>query len=153
VAPFVAELPAMLLIVSSLRLSLDHELPLQPTPAPNLPEAAQVPEPAFSDRGEHELFEEICTVYGTQHLPSIFRTLAAAGVLEEVWGATGRFLASPAGAKAITRVATEAAHQARALPDAVSFRAEQARPILDQFARALPRNLIIALAAAGPKKH
>jgi hypothetical protein len=153
VAPFVTELPSMLLIVSSLRLSLDHELPFHPATAPNLPEAAQVPEPAFSDRGEHPLFEEICAVYGTQHLPSIFRTLAAAGVLEEVWSATGPFLASPAGAKAITRVSTEATHQARALPDVASFRVEQARSTLDQFARALPCNLIIAVAAAGPKKH
>jgi hypothetical protein len=153
VAPFIADLPAMLLIVSSLRLSLDRELPLQPPPAPNLPEAAQVPEPAFSDRGEHELFEEICAVYGTQHLPSIFRTLAAAGVLEEVWSATGPFLASPAGTKAITRVSTEADQQARALPDVASFQDEQARPTLDQFARALPRNLIIAVAAGGVPKR
>ena len=151
--PFAAELPFMLLIVSSLRLSLDHELPPQPAPEPKLPPATRVPEPQFPDRGEHPLFPEICRVYGTQHLPSIFRTLAAAGVLEEVWSATGPFLASPAGTKAITRVSTEADQQARALPDVASFQDEQARPTLDQFARALPRNLIIAVAAAGPEKH
>jgi hypothetical protein len=151
--PFVAELPFMLLIVSSLRLSLDHELPPQPAPAPKLPPPARVPEPEFSDRGDHPLFPEICRVYGTQHLPSIFRTLATTGLLEEVWSATGPFLASPAGAEAIRRIGAEAEGQARAMPEVASFQVEQARPTLDQFARALPRNLIIAVAAAGPEKH
>jgi hypothetical protein len=151
--PFAAELPLMLLIVSSLRLSLDHELPRQPAPEPGLPAAEQVPEPEFSGRGDHPLFTEICAVYGTQHLPSIFRTLATTGHLEEVWSATGPVLASPAGTQAIERINTEADGQARAMPEAASFQVERARPILDQFARALPRNLIIAVAAAGPEKH
>jgi hypothetical protein len=147
--PFAAELPFMLLIVSSLRLSLDRELPRQPAPEPNLPAAVPVPEPDFSDRGEHALFAEICAVYGTQHLPSIFRTLAANGVLEQVWQAMGPFLAGPAGAKAITRVSAEAERQALAMPEVASFGVEQSRPILDQFAQALPRNLIVAVTAAG----
>ena len=148
--PFAAELPLMLLFVSSLRLSLDHELPPRPAPEPKLPPAERVPEPEFSDRGDHPLFPEICRVYGTQHLPSIFRTLATAGLLEEVWSATGPFLASPAGAQAITRTNTEADGQARAMPEVASFQVEQARPILDQFARALPRNLIIAVTTCTP---
>jgi hypothetical protein len=75
VAPFVAELPFMLLIVTSLQLSASGELPLRPAPGLDLPAAAPVPEPEFSDRGEHRLFPEICAIYETQHLPSIFRTL------------------------------------------------------------------------------
>jgi hypothetical protein len=149
VVPFAAELPFMLLIVSSLRLSLDRELSRLPAPEPNLPAAVPVPEPDFSDRGNHPLFAEICAVYGTQHLPSIFRTLAANGVLEQVWEALGSFLAGPAGTEAVTRVSAEAERQARALPEVASFGVERSRPILDQFARALPRNLIIAVAAAG----
>jgi hypothetical protein len=109
-----------------------------------------VPEPEFSDRGEHPLFPEICRVYGTQHLPSIFRTLATTGLLEEVWSATGPVLASPAGAQAITRINAEADGQARAMPDVASFQVERARPILDQFAQALPRNLIIAVTTCTP---
>ena len=109
-----------------------------------------MPEPEFSDRGDHPLFPEICRVYGTQHLPSIFRTLATAGLLEEVWSATGPVLASPAGAQAITRINAEADGQARAIPEVASFQVEQARPILDQFARALPRNLIIAVTTCTP---
>lgn len=148
VAPFVAELPSMLLIVTSLLLSLDGELSLQPPPSPALPEPGVVPEPEFSDRGEHSLFAEICALYGTQHLPSIFRSLAAQGVLEEVWGAIGPVLARPDGASMVTRVAGEADNQARALPEVASFDIQRARPVLDQFERALPRNLIVAVAGS-----
>jgi hypothetical protein len=148
VAPFVVELPFMLLIVTSLQLSLNRELARRPTPELDLPAAAPVPEPEFSDRAEHPLFPEICSVYGTQHLPSIFRTLAANGVLEEAWAAIGPFLASPQGATAVANVSSVADDRARAMPEVVSFAAERARPILDQFSRALPRNLILALAAS-----
>lgn len=146
VAPFVAQLPSMLLIVTSLRLTLDGEFSLQPAPPLDLPEPAAVPEPEFSDRGEHPLFAEICAVYGTQHLPSIFRSLAAQGVLEEAWGAIGQVLASPGGATLVERVAEEAEDRARAIPEVASFTIERARGVLDQFARALPRNLIVAVA-------
>jgi hypothetical protein len=145
VAPFAAELPFMLLIVTSLQLSLNGHLARQATPELNLPPPAPVPEPEFPDRAEHPLFEEICAVYGTQHLPSIFRTLAANGVLEKTWNAIGPFLASREGADAVARVDREAGTQARAMPDVASFDVERARPILDQFSRALPRNLIIAV--------
>ena len=69
-APYVTELPFRLLIVTSLRLSLSGELARQPPPELDLPAAAPVPKPEFSDRAEHPLFPEICMVYGTQHLPS-----------------------------------------------------------------------------------
>ncbi len=145
-APFAAELPFMLLIVTSLQLSLRGELPQQPMPELDLPAAAPVPKPEFSDRGEHPLFPEICSVYGTRHLPSVFRTLAANGVLEETWDAFGPFLASSSGAAAVARVSLAADRRARALPDVASFAVERARPILDQFSLALPRNLILAVA-------
>src|SRR5713226_5964673 len=148
VAPFTAELPSMLLIVTSLQLAVSGAIERRPMPEPNLPDPAHVPEPEFPDRAEHELFAEICAVYGTQHLPSIFRTLAANGVLEEVWNAVGPFLASRNGADAVASVASEADRRARAMPEAAFFHLERARLTLDQFSRALPRNLIIAVACS-----
>ena len=148
VAPFAAELPHMLLIVASLQLSLDGELPRQPCPEPDLPKPGAVPQPEFSDRGEHPLFPEICAVYGTEHLPSIFRSLAAGGVLEEAWAAVGPFLTSPEGASVIARVDTEADTRAKTLPELASFNVERARPVLEQLRRALPRNLILAVAGS-----
>jgi hypothetical protein len=149
VAPFAAELPFMLLIVTSLQLSLSGELPRKPTPELELPAPASVPEPEFSDRADHPLFPEICSVYGTQHLPSVFRTLAANGVLEEAWDAIGPFLAGPEGARAVACVSSAAGDRARAMPDVASFAVERARPLLDQFSQALPRNLILAVAGRG----
>lgn len=148
VAPFATDLPFMLLIVTSLQLSLSGELRLRPSPGLDLPAATPVPMPEFSDRAEHPLFAEICAVYGTQHLPSIFRTLAANGVLEEAWNALGPFLASPEGATAIDRVSQQASTEAQAMPEVASFDTKRAQPILDQFSRALPRNLILAVAAS-----
>ena len=145
-APYAAELPFMLLIVSSLQLSLSGDLSRRPAPELDLPAAGPVPEPEFSDRAEHRLFPEICRVYGTQHLPSIFRTLAANGVVEDTWNALGPFLASPEGATAVARVSLAADIRARAMPEVASFSVERARPILDQFSLALPRNLILAVA-------
>ena len=150
-APFAAELPFMLLIVTSLQLSLTEELARQPAPELDLPAAGPVPEPEFSDRAEHPLFPEICSVYGTQHLPSIFRALAANEVLEETWNAIGPFLASSEGATAVERVSSTAENRARAMPDVASFATERARPILNQFCHALPRNLIVAV--AGQSNH
>jgi hypothetical protein len=139
----------MLLIVTSLQLSLSGQLPRRPKPELDLPAARPVPEPEFPDRAEHSLFPEICSVYGTEHLPSIFRTLAANGVLEEIWGAVGPFLAGADGAGAAARVGLEADARARAMPELASFDIERGRPILDQFSRALPRNLIVAVAGYG----
>lgn len=152
-APFATELPFMVLIVTSLQLSLRRELARQPTPQLDLPAPAPVPEPEpeFSDRAEHPLFPEICSVYETQHLPSVFRTLAANGLLEETWAGIGPFLASPEGATAVASVNSAADNRARAMPEVASFAVERARPILDQFSQALPRNLILAV--AGRRDH
>ena len=152
-APYATELPFMLLIVTSLQLSLSGELARQPTPELDLPAAAPVPKPEFHDRAEHPLFPEICAVYGTQHLPSIFRTLAANGVLEDTWNAIGPFLASSEGAAAVAQVTSAAENRARAMPEAASFAVEGARPILDQFSLALPRNLILAVAGCGEHRQ
>ena len=127
-APYVTELPFRLLIVTSLRLSLSGELARQPPPELDLPAAAPVPKPEFSDRAEHPLFPEICMVYGTQHLPSIFRALAANGLLADTWNAIGPFLASSEGAAAVARVVSEAENRARAMPEVASFAVESARP-------------------------
>ena len=89
VQPFVEELPFMLLIASSLSLTLDGRLARRTPPEPELPPAGPVPAPEFSDRGEHALFVEICRVYGTQHLPSVYRMLATRGLLEDAWQAIG----------------------------------------------------------------
>ena len=99
------------------------------------------------------MFPEICAVYGTQHLPSIFRTLAANGVLEDTWNAIGPFLASSEGAAAVAQVTSAAENRARAMPEAASFAVERARPILDQFSLALPRNLILAVAGCGERRQ
>ena len=94
-----------------------------------------MPEAEFSDRGEHPLFPEICGVYGTQHLPSVFRTLAANRVLEETWAAVGPFLASPEGATAVARVGRQAGIR-RERSRGCLLDTERARPNLDQFSRA-----------------
>lgn len=149
VAPFTAELPAMLLVVSSLRLSLDGVLPLRPRPELGLPDPGPLPAtPVPEDRGENPRFDEIRRVYGTRHVPSMFRALAAAGLLEDPWQAVGPFLASGRGRALVHRVAAAATQDARRFPGAAVFRVESARPTLDQFAAALPRNLVFALAAS-----
>jgi hypothetical protein len=148
VTPFLAELPFMLLVVASLQLTLGGDLVRRPRPELDLPAEAPVPEPEFPDRAEHPLFPEICAAYGTKHLPSIYRTLAANDALEEAWAALGPFLTGSAGADAVALVSREADLRARSLPELASFDVETAGPVLDQFSRALPRNLIVASAGA-----
>jgi hypothetical protein len=148
VRPFLVELPFMLLIVSSLALTLDGVLPLRSQPDPDLPPPGPVPPPEFSDRGEHPLFADICRVYGTRHLPSIFRMLAARGLLEESWRAIGPFLSSAEGLALVERLSTDAERAASAFPDCAFFSVERAQPVIDQFRRALPRNLVFAVAAS-----
>lgn len=148
VSPFVQELPFMLLIVSSLSLTLDGALELRERPDPALPSAEAVPPPEFPDRAEHPLFADICRVYGTQHLPSIFRTLAARGLLEDAWRAIGPFLAGADGAALVAALGAAAERAAAGFPHCAFFRVERARPVIDQFRRALPRNLVFATAAS-----
>ena len=148
VAPFALELPALLLIVTSLGLALDGVIPLQLLPPPELPPPGPVPEsPVPEERGEHELFDEIRAVYLTQHVPSMFRALAARGLLDEPWSAIGPFLAGEAGKELVAGVCAVAERQALRFPEYAFFGAESARAVLDQFRRALPRNLVFALAA------
>jgi hypothetical protein len=148
VRPFLEELPSMLLTVSSLWLTLEGDLPPQDLPASDLPLPGAVPAPEFSDRGEHPLFAEIGAVYGTRHLPSIFRTLADRGLLEEAWHAIGPYLSSPAGLALVADLRATADGAALAFPGYAFFRAERARPVLAQFREAVPRNLVFAAAAS-----
>lgn len=154
VAPFAADLPRLLLVVTSLGLSLDGVLrPAEPPPA-GLPEPAPLPEtPVPELRGEHPLYADIRAVYGTEHVPSMFKALAAEGVLEEPWASLGPFLRGPEGAALVARVEAAADREARAFPDVAFFTAEQARPVLEQFRVALPRNLIFAVGAAGQERQ
>ncbi len=149
VRPFVEELPFMLLIATSLGLTLEGELPLRRRPAANLPPAGPVREPEFSDRGEHPLFVDICRAYNTQHLPSIYRMLAARGLLEESWAAIGPFLTSARGRMLAAELSATAAAHGRRFPEVAFCNADSARAIVDQLRPALPRNLIFASAASG----
>ncbi len=150
VAPFAQELPALLLIVTSLGLALDGAVPLQPLPPPDLPPPGPVPESSVpEERGEHPLFDEIRAVYLTRHVPSMYRALAARALLDEPWSAIGPFMAGEAGKELVAAVCAAAEAQALRFPEFAFFGAESARAVLDQFRRALPRNLVFALAASG----
>lgn len=149
VAPFVDELPVLLLIVTSLGLTLDGVLRVRRRPPRDLPEPGPVlvsivPE----ERGEHRLFDEIRAVYGTGHVPSMYRALAAREQLDEPWGAIGPFLDGVAGRRLVDSVGAAAVEEALRFPEVAVFDAERTRPILDQFRQSLPRNLIFALASS-----
>jgi hypothetical protein len=147
--PFAETLPFMLLVAASLTLTLDGVLPLCDPPEPALPPPGVVPPPELPDRADHPLFVEICRVYGTQHLPSVYRMLAARGLLEEVWQVAGPFFASAEGAALAERVGLAADVAAARFPQYAYFRVERARPVVEQLRSALPRNLVLAVAFAG----
>jgi len=148
-APFAAELPLLLLVVTSLGLSLDGALAPVASPPARLPEPAPLaPTPVPELRGEHPLFAEVRAVYGTEHVPSMMRGLAAQGLLEEPWAAIGRFLGSPEGVTLVARLESAADLEARAFKEYAFFTSEGARPVLAQFRVALPRNVVFATAAA-----
>ena len=150
VAPFDLELPALLLIVTSLGLALDGVVPLRPSPPPELPPPGPVPAtPVPEERGEHALFDSIRAVYQTHHVPSMYRALAAQGLLDEPWSAIGPFLASAPGEELVADLCAAAEVQALGFQEFAYFRVESARAVLDQFRRALPLNLVFALAASG----
>lgn len=147
-APFAAELPSLLLVVTSLGLSLDGIHPLRPPPSTRLPAPAPLPPtPVPELRAEHPLYAEIRTAYGTEHVPSLYKALAADGVLEEAWAAIGPFLATPEGDRLVASVEAAAEREARGFPDYAFFAAEETRSVLAQFRVALPRNLVFAAAA------
>lgn len=147
-APFAAELPLLLLVVASLGLSLDGALQPVASPPARLPEPEPLPAtPVPELRGEHPLFAEVRVVYGTEHVPSMVRALAAQGLLEEPWAAIGGFLGSPKGKALVARLESAAELEARAFPEYVFFTSESARPVLAQFRAALPRNVVFAATA------
>jgi len=148
-APFAADLPSLLLVVTSLGLSLDGVHPLRERPAPSLPAPAPLPPtPVPELREEHPLYAEIRAVYGTEHVPSLYKALAADGVLEEAWTGIGPFFGTPGGARLADAPETAAEREARSFPEYAFFAAEEARSVLVQFRVALPRNLVFAAAAA-----
>jgi hypothetical protein len=150
--PFAEALPFMLLVAASLKLTLDGVLPLREPPDPALPPPGAVPPPELPDRAEHPLFVEICRIYGTQHLPSVYRMLAARGLLEEAWQVAGPFFASREGAALAERVGAAADAEAARFPQYAYFRVERARRVVEELRTALPRNLVLAVAFAG-RKH
>ena len=147
-APFAADLPTLLLVITSLGLSLDGVHPLRQRPSPNLPAPAPLPPtPVGELREEHPLYAEIRAVYGTEHVPSLYKALAADGVLEEAWAGIGSFFGSLDGGRLVAALETAAEREARSFPEYAFFAAEGARPVLAQFRVALPRNLVFAAAA------
>lgn len=151
VLPFAGELPSLLLLVSSLVATLDGALPRRRPPPLALPELPQGTPTSLSeapDSGEHPLFAEIGAVYGSERVPSVLRSLARRGLLEEAWSSIGPYLSSPAGRAHADRLARARLALALELPEIAFFSVERARPVLAQFRRALPLNLIFARACA-----
>lgn len=147
-APFAADLPSLLLVVTSLGLSLDGVHPLRERPAPSLPDPAPLPPtPVPELRDEHPLYATIRSVYGTEHVPSLYKALAADGVLEEAWAGIGPFFGTPEGARLVAGLEAAAEREARSFPEYAFFAAEAARSVLAQFRVALPRNLVFAMGA------
>ncbi len=147
VTPFAAELPGMLLVVSSLGLALDGRLTLHPPPplgvaAGEAPPEATVPE----SRAEHPLYAEIRALYGTAHVPSLYRSLAALDLLDEAWPVASEALTSAGGQARIARLAEAGEREALAFDGVACFDVEGTRPVLDQFRIALPRNLVVVFA-------
>jgi hypothetical protein len=152
VAPFVAELPGMLLIVSSLGLSLDGRLPRRPPPPLGLVAGEPPPEPTVPEaRGEHPRYRDLRELYGTAHVPTLYRSLAALGLLDDAWPIVASLLGGDAGRERVARLAEAGEREALAFPDAACFDLERTRPVLEQFRIALPRNLVVAVALSeGP---
>ena len=153
VQPFTAELPGMLLIVSSLALALDGRLTRRtPVPPLGLAVGERPPDPTVpEEHREHPLFADIRTVYGTVHVPTLYRSLAARGLLEEAWRAVSPVLTSRDGRARVARLAAAGQEEALGFPDVGWFDVESARPVLEQFSRALPRNLVAVFALSPPE--
>jgi hypothetical protein len=147
VRPFADELPGMLLVVSSLGLALDGRLALHAPPplgltAGDVPPAPTVPEA----RGEHPLYEDVRRAYGTAHVPTLYRSLAALGLLEEAWPLAASLLEGDAGRSRVAATASAGEREALAFEQVACFDVHRTRPVLDQFRIALPRNLVVAAA-------
>lgn len=152
VAAFLADLPNMVLIVTSLALALDGLLPRAPRPAAALPAPGPLPaSPVPEDRGEQPLYADVRRVYGTEHLPSMFRALGAVGLLDAPWAAIGPYLDSVAGREQVARVRAAAeAEAAGRFAGAACFDVDtpHARATLAQFRVALPINLVFVRGAS-----
>ena len=153
VQPFTAELPGMLLIVSSLALALDGRLTRRmPVPPLGLTVGERPPDPTVpEEHREHPLFADIRTVYGTVHVPTLYRSLAARGLLDEAWRAVSPVLTSRDGRARVERLAAAGQEEALGFADVGWFDVESARPVLEQFRRALPRNLVAVFALSPPE--
>jgi hypothetical protein len=153
VQPFIAELPGMLLIVSSLALALDGRLARRmPVPPLGLTVGGRPPDPTVpEEHREHPLFADIRSVYGTVHVPTLYRSLAARGLLDEAWRAVSPLLTSREGRARVERLAAAGQEEALGLADVGWFDLESARPVLEQFRRALPRNLVAVFALSPPE--
>ena len=147
-APFAAELPGLLLVVTSLGLSLNGVHSIREAPSSELPAPEPLPPtPVPELRAEHPLYADIRAVYGTEHVPSLYKALAAEDVLEEAWAGIGPFLSTREGEQLVATLEAAAEHEARSFPDYAYFAAEDARSVLAQFRVALPRNLVFVAAA------
>ena len=144
-APFAADLPGMLIIASSLRASLDGDLP-RGEPVGTIEPGVAPPESIVPEvRGEHPLYAAIREEYGTAHVATLYRSLAALDLLEEGWTIAADVLRDPAGSERVRQVADVGRAEALAFGTVGCFTAESARHIVDQLVVALPRNLVVAL--------
>ena len=73
----------------------------------------------------------------------------ARGLLEEAWQAAGPFLASGRGAVFVDELGHAAERAAAWFPQYAFPQVERARPVVEQLWRALPRNLVLAVALSG----
>ncbi len=148
--PFAAELPGMLLIVSSLGIALDGRVPLQPPPPLGLAAVEAPPEPTVPEaRGEHPRYADVRSLYGTAHVPTLYRSLAALGLLDDAWPRIEALLGGREGREAVDRVAADGERAALELTAFACFDAERTRPVIEQFRVALPRNLVVAITLGG----
>jgi hypothetical protein len=129
VRPFHEALPSLLLAVASLRLTLDGVLRRRPLPAAPLPRSAPTPVPGVPDEGDNpSLFPEIRRVYGTEHVPSMYRSLAARRLLAEPWAAVGPYLDGAAGREQANHLRALAEAEAQRFPDVAFLGSKQPDP-------------------------
>lgn len=158
VAGFVDPLSRMLLLTAGLRLALAGELDAPAAPGVVPPSRNAHPEhrvPSPSDAPATELYGEIRSALQTPIVNSIWRSLAAKGLLEQGWAALGpQVAATVRSARDVRRQAIDAARaapwtvaaspsalQATDLTDAAPGMAS----ILDAYLSTLPR--VLALVA------
>ena len=150
VAPFVAELPGMLLVVSSLGLALDGRIPLRAPPPLGLSTADTPPEPIVPELHDHHpRYDDVRALYGTAHVPTLYRALAAQGLLDAAWPFVEKVLGDESAAHRVERLAVSGEDEAVNLTEWGCFDLQRMKPVLDQFRIALPRNLLVAVALGG----